>query len=223
MEKQNKWGGKRTGSGRKKKDTSKETIKISFTIDKEHKEKLDSILKMYKILGYNISRNKWLESWLETDFDETFEEFEQFEKKLEEKKNNYFPVLNAIIDDFISSCFISLKRASIPYNSYESLFNVRKKTEVEKRYITVIQKKYKEYIKWFFTDLNSKEQAYFKYRLYNLDNLEKKDMKQILKKIEKEFSGLFEKVFENGFKYTNWLLEFRDFCNSTRRSHIYDI
>lgn len=216
MEKQNKWGGKRTGSGRKKKDVSKETIKISFTIDKANKEKLDSMIKMDKILGYDITRNSWLEGWIETDFNETFEE-------LEEKKNNYFPVLNAIVDDFISSCFISLKRASIPYNSYESLFNVRKKTEVEKRYITVIQKKYKEYIKCFFIDLNSKETSYFKYRLYNLDNLEKKDMKQILKKIEKEFSGLFEKVYENDFNYRNWLLEFRDFCNSTRRSHIYDI
>lgn len=216
MEKQNKWGGKRTGSGRKKKDVSKETIKISFTIDKANKEKLDSMIKMDKILGYDITRNSWLEGWIETDFNETFEE-------LEEKKNNYFPVLNAIVDDFISNCFVSLKRASIPYNSYESLFNVRKKTEVEGGFITVIQKKYKEYVKWFFTDLNSKEIAYFKYKLYNLGDLEKRDMKRILRKIEKEFSGLFEKVYENDFNYRNWLLEFRDFCNSTRRSHIYDI
>ena len=216
MENQNKWGGKRTGSGRKKKDTSKETIRISFTIDKGNKEKLDSMLKMNRILGYKMTRDSWLEGWIEADFNGAFEE-------LEEKKNKYFPMLNLIVDDLLSTCFHSLKSVSIPYNSYESLFNVKEKEKLEKGYITLIQKKYEKHIESFFEDLNSKETLYFKYKLYNLDDLENKDMKRILKKIEKEFSGLFEKVFENGFKYTNWLLEFRDFCNSARRSHIYDI
>lgn len=220
MEKEKKWGGKRAGSGRKKNENSEDLITLTIKINKEHKELLDKTSKIYEMFFYGFNRNNFFEQLIENEFVYCKEQF------LDVQREHFYEILNEQVDAFIDRRFFSLYPRSIPYKNSSDLFNVRIKTNVEKEYISKLEK---QYIKAKKEDsyINNVKEAFNSLSYNEIDSsCEKKEIKEtlrIIKVIEKKFDELFKLVYEDNFNYKEWLLDFKDFVSVERRSHIYDL
>ena len=219
MEKEKKWGGKRAGSGRKKNENTESLITLTIKIDKKHKQMLDNTSKMVKMFfGCGFNRNKYFENLIA-------DEYEYYKESIfDEHTEQFYKILNKLVDDFISSSFSSLEEYPIPYRDYSELFNVRIKTNVEKEYISLIKDKY-------FNDKNSYiydiKQAFSFISYDEFDSsCKQKEIKEtirIIKAIESKIDELFNLVYEDNFNYVEWLSDFNDFVSVERRSHLYDL
>ena len=221
MEKEKKWGGKRAGSGRKKTENSEDLITLNIKINKEHKDLLDKTSKIFNLLfGGGCNRNVYFEQLIENEFEYYKEQF------FDEHREAFYKILNEQVDSFISRMFNSLSVYPIPYHNYSDLFNVRIKTNVEKEYISFIEKEYLQAQKEAFYS-NSVKEAFNSLCYDEIDSsCKKKEIKEtlrIIKVIEKKFDELFKLVYEDNFNYTEWLLDFKDFVSVESRSHIYDL
>lgn len=227
MEQEKKWGGKRAGSGRKKTENSEDLITLTIKIDKEHKKILDNTSKIFDLFFGGFNRNEYFEQLIENEFEYYKEQF------LDEHREDFYKILNEQVDSFISRMFNSLSVYPIPYHNYSDLFNVRIKTNVEKEYISFIEKEYLQAKKEYFQAQkeafysNSVKEAFNSLCYDEIDSsCKKKEIKEtlrIIKVIEKKFDELFKLVYEDNFNYTEWLLDFKDFVSVESRSHIYDL
>lgn len=220
MEKEKKWGGKRAGSGRKKNENSEDLITLTIKINKEHKELLDKTSKIFNLLFGGFNRNEYFEQLIENEFEYCKKQF------FDEHREDFYKTLNEQVDAFIDRRFFSLYPKSIPYKIYSDLFNVRIKTNVEKDYISKLEKQYFK-AKKEDSYINNVKEAFYSLSYDGIDSsCEKKEIKEtlrIIKVIEKKFDELFKFVYEDNFNYNEWLLDFKDFVSVESRSHIYDL
>lgn len=203
----NNHGGKRQGSGRKKKDISGTQNTITIKVNEETKIKYSLLVKMENRLGNKTDRTTFFADLINSEYERQLKEFER-------RKNNFFEIINFIVYSFADFFITELKRIIPDYKDFFNKNWVDYLYESNQKYKNMANKisSFDNYLK-HHPDSNN-----IKIEIEKLYKYEKKELKRIIKEIEKENLNLLTESTD--FLY--WFNNYKIFLDKIRKTSIYD-
>lgn len=203
----NNHGGKRAGSGRKKKDVSGTQSTITLKVSEDTKEKYTSLVKIENALGNKTDRTQFFYDLINKEYENKLDEYNQ-------RKDHFYTVLNSIIISFADFFLSELKRRIPKYKEVFHYFNDDYEDKPKVRKFANEISSFQYYLE------NYPEKENIKNEIENLYDYEKKELNRIIKEIERKQLSLFSSYVES---LKDWTADFNTFIDEIRHSKIYDI